>query len=88
MIHSLDLYHVYRVILSVFLWWITNMRRRHRETFTTIKAEGNLLPIDLLHRIVVGDRDLEGLTRDSYHPAKNDKANEGERPIQSLSPVS
>jgi hypothetical protein len=26
------------------------MRQRHREIFTTIKTEGNLLPIDLLHR--------------------------------------
>ena len=52
------------------------MRRRHRETFTTIKTEGNLLPIELLQRITEGARDLDGLTPDSYHIAKNERLNE------------
>ena len=37
------------------------MRQRHREIFTTIKTEGNLLPIDLLHRIAEGDSGLKGI---------------------------
>jgi hypothetical protein len=52
------------------------MRRRHRETFTTIKTEGNLLPIDLLQRIAEGDGDLDGMTPDSYHLTKNERLNE------------
>lgn len=52
------------------------MGRRHRDTFTTIKTEGNLLPIDLLHRIAEGDSGLKGLTPDSYHLTKNEKLNE------------
>ena len=32
------------------------MRRRHRETFTTIKTEGNLLPVELLQRIAEGEK--------------------------------
>ncbi|MBW2311351.1 MAG: hypothetical protein JRF35_09800 [Deltaproteobacteria bacterium] len=52
------------------------MRRRHRETFTTIKTEGNLLPVDLLQRIAEGDGGLDGLTPDSYHLTKNERLNE------------
>jgi len=52
------------------------MRQRHRDTFTTIKTEGNLLPIDLLHRIAEGDSGLKGLTPDSYHLTKNERLNE------------
>lgn len=52
------------------------MRRRHRETFTTIKTEGNLLPIALLQRVAEGDRGLDGLSPDSYHLAKNERLNE------------
>ena len=52
------------------------MGRRHRDTFTTIKTEGNLLPIDLLHRIAEGDSGLKGLTPDSYHLTKNERLNE------------
>jgi len=59
------------------------MRRRHRETFTTIKTEGNLLPIDLLQRIAEGDGDLDRLSVDSYYLTKTDKVDEGETPIQS-----
>jgi len=52
------------------------MRHRNRDTFTTIKTEGNLLPIDLLHRIAEGDSGLKGLTPDSYHLTKNERLNE------------
>jgi hypothetical protein len=52
------------------------MARRHRETFTTIKTEGNLLPIDLLQRIAEGDSDINGLTPDSFHLTKNERLNE------------
>ncbi len=52
------------------------MRQRHREIFTTIKTEGNLLPIDLLHRIAEGDSGLKGLTPDSYHLTKSERLNE------------
>jgi hypothetical protein len=52
------------------------MRQKHRDTFTTIKTEGNLLPIDLLHRIAEGDNGLKGLTPDSYHLTKSERLNE------------
>jgi len=52
------------------------MRHRNRDTFTTIKTEGNLLPIDLLHRIAEGDNGLKGLTPDSYHLTKSERLNE------------
>ena len=34
----------------------------HRTLFLTIRAEGALLPVDLLQRIVDNDHDLGGLT--------------------------
>ncbi len=52
------------------------MRRSHRETFTTIKTEGALLPVEILQRIAEGNRDLEGLSPESYHLSKNEKLNE------------
>ncbi|MFX0198016.1 MAG: Eco57I restriction-modification methylase domain-containing protein [Candidatus Hodarchaeota archaeon] len=52
------------------------MRRTHRGTFTTIKTEGNLLPADFLQRIVEGDRELDGLSPESYHLSKNERLNE------------
>lgn len=52
------------------------MRRTHRETFSTINTEGNLLPVDFLQRIVEGDRELDGLSPESYHLAKNERLNE------------
>lgn len=52
------------------------MRQSHRETFTTIKTEGALLPVEILQRIAEGDRDLEGLSPESYHLSKNEKLNE------------
>jgi len=49
---------------------------RRRDIFTTIRTEGGLLPADLLQRIASGDRDLEGLTPESYHLAPGEKINE------------
>jgi hypothetical protein len=43
------------------------MRTRSREDFTTIRTEGQILPPDLLARIVARDKDLEGLDPGSYH---------------------
>ncbi len=55
------------------------MRHRKRDTFTTIKTEGNLLPIDLLHRIAEGDSGLKGLTPDSYHLTRDEWRGEPRR---------
>jgi len=52
------------------------MRQSHRQTFTTIKTEGTLLPVEILQRIAEGDRDLDGLSPESYHLSKNEKLNE------------
>jgi len=52
------------------------MRHRNLEVFTTIKTEGALLPAELLKRLADGDRQLEGLTPESYHLSKNEKINE------------
>jgi hypothetical protein len=46
-----------------------------RTPFLTIRAEGALLPVDLLQRIVENDPDLGGLTPDSYH-LSGEKVNE------------
>lgn len=52
------------------------MKKRHQQPFTTIKTEGALLPADFLQRIADRDPDLEGLTPESYHLAKNERLNE------------
>lgn len=43
--------------------------------FLTIRAEGALLPVDLLQRIVENDKELGGLTPESYH-LSGEKLNE------------
>jgi hypothetical protein len=43
------------------------VRTRSRDDFTTIRTEGQILPPDLLTRIVERDKDLEGLDPGSYH---------------------
>src|SRR5215207_5042883 len=43
------------------------MRTRSRDDFTTLRTEGQILPPDLLTRIVERDSDLEGLDPASYH---------------------
>ena len=45
------------------------MRTRSRDDFTTISTEGQILPPDLLTRIVERDSDLEGADPASYHLA-------------------
>jgi hypothetical protein len=52
------------------------MRQRRRENFTSIRTEGNLLPIDFLQHISEGDRDIDGLSLGSYHLGKNERLNE------------
>jgi hypothetical protein len=52
------------------------MQTRRRDLFTTIRTEGGLLPADLLQRIISADRELDGLTPESYHLAPHEKINE------------
>ena len=52
------------------------MSRSRQQIFTTIKTEGALLPVEILQRIAEGDRDLKGLSPESYHLGKNEKINE------------
>jgi hypothetical protein len=52
------------------------MQTRNRNAFTTIHTEGALLPVDLLQRISENDKNLEGLTPESYHLAPGEKLNE------------
>ncbi|MCG8365674.1 MAG: N-6 DNA methylase [Pseudanabaenales cyanobacterium] len=52
------------------------MKVRAKNVFTTIRAEGAMLPIDLLQRIVDNDQNLDGLTSTSYHLLEGEKLNE------------
>ena len=52
------------------------MATRTRSSFQTVKTEGALLPADLLKRIADGDKEIEGLSPDSYHLDPTDKINE------------
>src|SRR5574341_627085 len=52
------------------------MQTRSRSTFTSIHTEGSLLPVDLLQRVLSGDKDLGGLTPPDYHLPGNEKLNE------------
>jgi len=52
------------------------MPRNRHDPFLTIRTEGVLLPVDILHRISEGSSDLEGLSPESYHLAKNERINE------------
>ncbi len=51
------------------------MQTFHRSPFLTIHTEGALLPIDLLQRILAGDKDLPGLAPEDYH-LSGEKVNE------------
>ena len=51
------------------------MTSSSRTPFLTIRAEGALLPVDLLQRIVENDSELGGLTPESYH-LSGEKLNE------------
>lgn len=52
------------------------MRTRTSTIFTTIRAEGGLLPASLLQRIADGDGDLTGLTPEDYHLIPGERLNE------------
>ncbi len=48
---------------------------RNTETFTTVRVEGSILPVDLLQRVAAGDARLGGLRPEDYHLA-GEKINE------------
>ncbi len=52
------------------------MRHSHRDLFITVKTEGGLLPVDLLQRLAEGDKELDGLSPESYHLAPHEKLGE------------
>ena len=52
------------------------MKTRKRDIFTTIKTEGNLLPVGFLQRVAEGDKRLDGLAPETYHIGKNERLNE------------
>lgn len=52
------------------------MRTRTSTIFTTIRAEGGLLPASLLQRIADGDGALTGLTPEDYHLIPGERLNE------------
>lgn len=45
-------------------------------TFATITTKGALFPVDFLEKLAAGDRNLNGLTPESYHLNENEKLNE------------
>jgi hypothetical protein len=52
------------------------VRLRTSSPFTAVRTEGAILPPDLLQRIVEGDKNLRGLSPDSYHLATGERINE------------
>jgi hypothetical protein len=50
--------------------------KRTQHIFQTVKTEGAILPVDLLRRILEGDRDAPGLRPEDYHLAKSERLNE------------
>jgi hypothetical protein len=52
------------------------MATRTQSAFLTVKTEGALLPADLLKRLAEGDKEIEGLSPESYHLDPSDKINE------------
>jgi hypothetical protein len=52
------------------------LRTRRSDNFTTITVEGQILPADLLQRIVEKDSELGGLTPESYHLSPGETVNE------------
>jgi hypothetical protein len=55
---------------------IDAVRTRVRNPFTTIQTSGQLLPVDLLARVVDADPSLPGLSSDSYHLNAGERLNE------------
>ena len=64
------------------------MQTSTRRLFTAVRAEGALLPADLLGRIVEGDSALKGLTTEDYHLLPGERLNEalsgGVEPVASI----
>lgn len=52
------------------------MTTQYELTFTDIRTEGALLPVDILERIRRGDADLGGLRSEDYHLGPGEKLNE------------
>ena len=52
------------------------MQTRGRDTFTTVRSEGAILPPDLLRRVADGDRELGGLRPEDCHLARGERLNE------------
>jgi hypothetical protein len=52
------------------------MQTDSRNTFTSIHTEGSQLPVDLLQRVLAGNKDLGGLTSADYHLPGREKLNE------------
>ena len=52
------------------------MRTAAGNIFTTIRTEGALLPADFLQHVAEGNREIEGLSPDSYHLVPGEKLNE------------
>ena len=53
------------------------MQTRTRDSFTTVRTEGGLLPPDIMHRILdPRDKDVPGKSPDSYHLAQSERINE------------
>lgn len=52
------------------------MRVGKRNLFTTLRTEGGLLPPDLLQKISLSDKSLDGLSLESYHLNPNERINE------------
>ncbi|MCK4831743.1 MAG: hypothetical protein KAS81_03205, partial [Anaerolineales bacterium] len=51
------------------------MQTVSRTSFNTVKAEGAILPADLLQRVADG-REVEGLRPEDYHLGSNERLNE------------
>lgn len=49
---------------------------RARSLFSSVRTEGGLLPQDVLSRIQAGDKDLAGLTSESYHLGPHERIGE------------
>ncbi len=52
------------------------MATRTQSVFQTVKTEGALLSADLLKHIADGDKEMEGLSPESYHLDPTDKISE------------
>ena len=51
-------------------------RRRSQSAFTSVRSEGGILPMELLQRLALGDKDLPGLASEDYHLEKTERVGE------------